>query len=47
MDIQTLKRVPIVDVLAKLGHYPTAYKKANTDLWYLSPVRTEKTAVFM
>lgn len=46
MDIQTLKRVPIVDVLAKLGHYPTAYKKANTDLWYLSPVRAEKTASF-
>lgn len=46
MDIQTLKKVPIVDVLAQLGHYPTAYKKANTDLWYLSPVRTEKTASF-
>ena len=46
MNIQTLKKVPIVDVLAQLGHYPTAYKKANTDLWYLSPFRHEKTASF-
>lgn len=46
MDIQTLKRVPIVDVLAKLGFYPSYYRKMNTDVWYLSPVRTEKTPSF-
>lgn len=46
MDIQTLKRVPIVDVLAKLGFYPSYYRKMNTDVWYSSPIRTEKTPSF-
>lgn len=46
MNIQTLKKVPIVDVLAQLGFYASYYRKANTDVWYLSPIRTEKTPSF-
>lgn len=46
MDIKTLKKVPIVDVLAKLGFYPSYYRKMNTDVWYLSPLRSEKTPSF-
>lgn len=46
MDIKTLKKVPIVDVLAHLGFHPSYYRKQNTDAWYLSPIRAEKSPSF-
>ena len=38
------KKLDMVDYLASLGHHPQ--KVRNNDYWYLSPLRSEKTASF-
>mgnify|MGYP001199680941 FL=1 len=44
MDIETAKRIAIDDFLESLGHSPVR-RKGNV-LWYLSPLREERTASF-
>lgn len=39
-----VKQMDMVDYLASLGHHPSMIR--NSDYWYLSPLRTEKTASF-
>ncbi|OLY95611.1 CHC2 zinc finger [Cnuella takakiae] len=39
------KKIPLFDLLAKLGYHPAA-THSNGDVWYLSPFRQEKTASF-
>lgn len=38
------KQIDLVDYLSALGHRPQ--KVRNSDYWYLSPLRTEKTPSF-
>ena len=44
MDIETAKRISLDDFLEGLGHSPVR-RKGNV-LWYLSPLREERTASF-
>ena len=44
MDIEGMKRFPIEDFLARLGHHPVQ-RRANA-VWYRSPYREEKTPSF-
>ena len=44
MNFEQAITIAITDVLDKLGHLPT--KKTTKDYWYLSPLRSEKTASF-
>ena len=44
MDIETAKRISLDDFLESLGHSPVR-RKGNV-LWYLSPLREERTASF-
>ena len=44
MDIEAMKRFPIEDFLARLGHHPVQ-RRANA-IWYRSPYREEKTPSF-
>lgn len=44
MDIEGMKRFPIEDFLARLGHHPVQ-RRANA-IWYRSPYREEKTPSF-
>lgn len=44
MDIETAKRIALDDFLESLGHSPVR-RKGNV-LWYLSPLREERTASF-
>ena len=44
MDIESMKRFPIEDFLARLGHHPVQ-RKANA-VWFRSPYREEKTPSF-
>ena len=44
MDIEAMKRFPIEDFLARLGHHPVQ-RRANA-VWYRSPYREEKTPSF-
>lgn len=44
MQIETAKRIPLAQILAKLNLYPT--KQTEKESWYLSPFRNEKTASF-
>lgn len=44
MDIETAKRIALDDFLESLGHSPVR-RKGNA-LWYLSPLREERTASF-
>ena len=44
MDIETAKRIALDDFLENLGHSPVR-RKGNA-LWYLSPLREERTASF-
>lgn len=44
MQIETAKRIPLAQILAKLNLYPT--KQTEKESWYLSPLRNEKTASF-
>lgn len=44
LSINEAKEMDMVDYLSKLGHDPA--KIRNTDYWYLSPLRDEKTPSF-
>lgn len=44
MDIKTIKNIPISVVMVKLGL--CIIRTCNSDLWYKSPFRNEKTASF-
>jgi hypothetical protein len=44
MSFEEVKRIDLVDYLSFLGYHPV--KIRNADHWYLSPLRTEKTASF-
>ena len=44
LSCEQAKQMDIVDYLAVLGHRPSRIR--NNDYWYLSPLRTEKTASF-
>ena len=44
MDIETAKRIALDDFLESLGHSPVRCK--GNVLWYLSPLREERTASF-
>lgn len=44
MDIEGMKRFPIEDFLARLGHHPVQ-RRANA-VWYRSPYREERTPSF-
>ena len=44
MDIEAMKRFPIEDFLARLGHHPVQ-RRANA-VWYRSPYREEHTPSF-
>ena len=43
-EIDRMKRIPIEDFLARLGHHPVQ-RRANA-VWYRSPYREEKTPSF-
>ena len=44
MDIEAMKRYPLEDFLARLGHHPVQ-RRANA-IWYRSPYREEHTPSF-
>lgn len=44
MNIEHAKTIPMSEILHKIGFEPT--KKRANDLWFLSPLRTEKNASF-
>ena len=44
MDIETAKRIALDDFLESLGHSPV--RRKGKVLWYLSPLREERTASF-
>ena len=44
MDIEAMKRFPLEDFLARLGHHPVQ-RRANA-IWYKSPYREEHTPSF-
>jgi len=46
MKSEQAKSISLVDLLASLGHHPKYSKKNGNDLWYLSPLREEKTPSF-
>ncbi|PTQ99189.1 Toprim domain-containing protein [Mucilaginibacter yixingensis] len=41
-----IRELDLVNLLEKLGHEPAARKKNDTDYWYLSPLRDERTPSF-
>lgn len=45
-SLSRLRELDIVYLLDMLGHEPTARKKNDTDYWYVSPLRNERTASF-
>lgn len=44
MDIAEMRRIPIADFLARLGHRPV--RRSGNELWYSAPYRTERTPSF-
>ena len=44
MDIAEMRRIPIADFLARLGHGPV--RRGGNELWYSAPYRTERTPSF-
>ena len=44
MDIETAKRIALDDFLESLGH--SSVRRKGNVLWYLSPLREERTASF-
>lgn len=44
MDIAEMRRIPIADFLARLGHGPV--RRSGNELWYSAPYRTERTPSF-
>jgi hypothetical protein len=45
-SLSRLRQLDLVYLLEMLGHEPTTRKKNDTDYWYLSPLRNERTASF-
>src|SRR3954451_13413927 len=45
-SLSRLRELDLVYLLEMLGHEPTARKKNDTDYWYRSPLREERTASF-
>lgn len=45
MNIAQAKKIALFDLLAQLGHHPKN-THSNGDVWYLSPLRQEKTPSF-
>ena len=43
-DIENMKRMPLADFLARLGHEPV--RRGGTELWYRAPYRNERTPSF-
>ena len=46
MNIEQANNLDFPDVLSRLGHEPAKTMKGGTDLWYFSPLRTEKEPSF-
>ncbi|WP_148270857.1 CHC2 zinc finger domain-containing protein [Haliscomenobacter hydrossis] len=46
MTVPEAKNIPLVDLLARLGHQPAEVRQGGNDVWYLSPFRQEKTPSF-
>lgn len=44
MTFEEANRIPLEDILLRLGHKPSTI--SSSDLWYLSPLRAEKTPSF-
>ncbi|MDE3214411.1 MAG: toprim domain-containing protein [Bacteroidota bacterium] len=44
LSFENVRQIDLVDYLSSLGHHPV--KIRNADHWYLSPLRTERTASF-
>jgi len=43
-DIDIMRRIPLADFLARLGHKPV--RRIGNELWYLAPYRGERTPSF-
>ena len=43
-DIDNMKRMPLADFLARLGHEPV--RRSRNELWYRAPYRSERTPSF-
>ena len=43
-DIDAMRRIPLVDFLARLGHGPV--RRSGDELWYRAPYRNERTPSF-
>lgn len=46
MNGKQAEKIPLVDVLKKLGHEPCNIRKDGTDYWYYSPFHSETKASF-
>ena len=44
MNIEEIRKIPITDFLARMGHEPTARK--GNEWWYSAPYREERTPSF-
>ena len=43
-DIDMIRRIPLADFLARLGHEPV--RRSGNELWYIAPYRGERTPSF-
>ena len=43
-DIDMIRRIPLADFLARLGHEPV--RRSGNELWYRAPYRSERTPSF-
>jgi hypothetical protein len=46
MDIEEIRRIPISEVMSKLGHAPLSRSRGGTQLLYRSPFREDRNASF-
>ncbi len=46
MKWQDAKRIPLTEVLARLGHHPTHTSAGGEQVWYISPLRTDTEPSF-
>jgi hypothetical protein len=46
LSLSRIRELDLAYLLDMLGHEPVARKKNDTDYWYLSPLRNERTASF-
>lgn len=46
MNITNAKKIPLDELLARLGHHPKDSKKKGNELWYISPFRNENEPSF-